>query len=284
MSDPKSRKGAREENVALILAVAAGVALGVWAASKPKVLGEEKDALIAMAGAMVGLLAITLAAMTIVLGFLENFFGDLIEVLGLKSFFRPFKWLAWMSAAAALVSFGGIIDGMTSKTDVRSSIFGLATALTVIGILWSVILVNTLAYYATEAREVKASRERTLSKLGGAQPQVRGDETQVVNAFRAWLESEGWTVAAEVAFADLVADRAGQRLYVEVASPEVDVDAMYARLRRAPLADSESARFAIVVPENALDAVLGVRSRVRDKLRVEVYAVSESGIVNGPRT
>jgi hypothetical protein len=168
-SERKSRKGVREENATFILASAAGVAIGLWAASKPTVLGEEKDALIAMAGAMVGLLAITLAAMTIVLGFLDDFFGDLIEQLDLKAFFRPFKWLAWLSAGAALVSFVGVIDATSSKTDVRSGIFGLATALTVVGILWSVILVNTLADYATQARHLKRARKRLLSEAHEAE-------------------------------------------------------------------------------------------------------------------
>jgi len=169
MNEKKSRTRAREENATLILATAAGVAIGLWAASKHTVLGEEKDALIAMAGAMVGLLAITLAAMTIVLGFLDDFFGDLIEELELSSFFRPFKWLAWMSAAAALVSFLGVIDATSSKTDVRSGIFGLATALTVVGILWSAILVNTLAGYATQARKLKRARKRLLGEVDHAE-------------------------------------------------------------------------------------------------------------------
>jgi hypothetical protein len=54
MNEKKSRTRAREENATLILATTAGVAIGLWAASKHTVLGEEKDALIAMAGAMVG--------------------------------------------------------------------------------------------------------------------------------------------------------------------------------------------------------------------------------------
>ena len=74
-----------------------------------------------------------------------------------------------MSAAAALVSFLGVIDATSSKTDVRSGIFGLATALTVVGVLWSAILVNTLAGYATQARKLKRARKRLLGEVDHAE-------------------------------------------------------------------------------------------------------------------
>jgi hypothetical protein len=44
---------------------------------------------------------------------------------------------------------------------------------------------------------------------------VRGDEARVVTAFAKWLQDRGWTVQAEVAFADILARREAAVLYGE---------------------------------------------------------------------
>lgn len=44
-----------------------------------------------------------------------------------------------------------------------------------------------------------------------------------------------------------------------------------------PLDEDPSHRFAVVVPDETLAAVLSVPERVRSLLRIEIYAVSESG-------
>jgi hypothetical protein len=57
---------------------------------------------------------------------------------------------------------------------------------------------------------------------------------------------------------------------------------MYGQILRCmPLDEDPSDRFAVVVPEEAIAAVRGGPERVRRLLRVEVYAVSESGGVRG---
>jgi hypothetical protein len=112
---------------------------------------------------------------------------------------------------------------------------------------------------------------------------VRGDERRVVDAFCDWLQSEGWVgLSREVGFVDVVAERDGQTLYAEAkgrtAAIGLDVDTMYGQiLRRMPLDDDPSHRFAVVVPVEALAAALRVPERVRRLLRIEVYAVNESG-------
>jgi hypothetical protein len=112
---------------------------------------------------------------------------------------------------------------------------------------------------------------------------VRGDERRVVDAFCDWLEREGWVgLRREVGFVDVVAERNGQTLYAEAkgrtAAIGLDVDTMYGQiLRRMPLDDDPSHRFAVVVPDEALAAALRVPERVRRLLRIEVYAVNESG-------
>jgi hypothetical protein len=115
---------------------------------------------------------------------------------------------------------------------------------------------------------------------------VRGDEARVIRAFVAWLEAEGWSVELEVDFCDVVARRGGETMFAEAKGettlPGLDVDTMYGQvLRRMPIADDESYRFAVVVPTRARDAALRVPKRTRDLLRISVYEVTAEGEVRG---
>ena len=56
-----------------IIGAALGAGAGIWAATTERVLDQESTVLLAVAGAAVGLLAVTLAAMTLVIAFLEDF-------------------------------------------------------------------------------------------------------------------------------------------------------------------------------------------------------------------
>jgi hypothetical protein len=60
-------------------------------------------------------------------------------------------------------------------------------------------------------------------------------------------------VKAEVAFCDLVAEREGERLYIEAkgrsSDAGTDADILYGQLlRRMPVDEDQSARFVVVVP------------------------------------
>jgi hypothetical protein len=114
--------------------------------------------------------------------------------------------------------------------------------------------------------------------------QMRGDEERVVRAFCAWLSQHGWIVEREVRFTDVVARRGDERLFVEAkgrtAAIGLDVDALYGQLlRRMPNEAVGEARFAVAVPEEAVAAALRVPNRVRELLRVSVYAVSADDTV-----
>jgi hypothetical protein len=94
-------------------------------------------------------------------------------------------------------------------------------------------------------------------------------------------------VSAEVEFCDLVAERADERLFVEVKGRteaiDTDVDTMYGQiLRRVPLAEDPAARFAVVVPTRAERAALRVPQRVRALLSVDVFVVADDGAISGP--
>jgi len=107
---------------------------------------------------------------------------------------------------------------------------------------------------------------------------VRGDEERVVRAFCAWLREHGWTVEREVKYTDVVARRGDERLYAEAkgrtAAIGLDVDTLYGQLlRRMPNEAVGEARFAVVVPEEAVAAALRVPDRVRELLQVSAFAV-----------
>ena len=106
----------------------------------------------------------------------------------------------------------------------------------------------------------------------------------MVDAYCAWLERDGWSVRREVDFVDVLAERAGERLYAEAkgrtAAMGLDIDTLYGQLlRRMPFDEDPTARFAVVVPDEAVRLALRVSKRVRVALRIEVYGVDEAGRV-----
>jgi hypothetical protein len=114
----------------------------------------------------------------------------------------------------------------------------------------------------------------------------RGDERLVVEAFAAWLTGQGWTVRFEVDWWDLLAERDGQRLYVEAkgrtAAPGLDVDTAFGQvIRRMPADDDPAALFALVVRDEpkSVRAAVRVPIRARRLLRITVFAVSDDGAV-----
>jgi hypothetical protein len=127
-----------------------GAGAGFWVANSNKVLSEETAVLSAAAGADVGLLALTLAAMTFVIAFLDGFFGELIESYGIRNFFFPFVLVAFVSAVAAIVNFAGALDNGTGPAKAQDVLFGAAAWLTVWAIAAAFGLVLTLVLYADE--------------------------------------------------------------------------------------------------------------------------------------
>jgi len=107
---------------------------------------------------------------------------------------------------------------------------------------------------------------------------VRGDEARVVAAFERWLTEAGWTVRTEVDFADVFAQRGEERLHAEAkgrtAAPGLDIDTLYGQLlRRMPPDEVGSARFAVVVPAEAVPHAQRVNARVRQLLDIDIYSV-----------
>jgi hypothetical protein len=124
--------------------------------------------------------------------------------------------------------------------------------------------------------------------MAGWGPEVEWHERDlVVPAFRRWLEAQGWETETEAEFVDLVARRGNETIYAEAkgrtkSRPGAGLDSLYGQLLRRMPADEvgdPNVRFAVVVPTGAEAAALRVPRRVRDLLRIDVYAVSDDGQV-----
>jgi hypothetical protein len=103
------------------------------------------------------------------------------------------------------------------------------------------------------------------------------DEAEIVAAFVAWLVAKGWTVQTEVAWADIVAERDGERLIAEAkggtSEPGLDLDTLYGQLLRRMVPD-ENVRYGVVVPARVEPTALRVPSFVRRALAIDVYSVA----------
>ena len=106
----------------------------------------------------------------------------------------------------------------------------------------------------------------------------------MAGGFAAWLSSQGWTVRTDVDFVDLVAEKDGQRLYVEVKAateaPGLDVDTAIGQLvRRMPSEADQSVSFALVVRDEpgSVEAAVRAPQRILDLLGMALYAVDEEG-------
>jgi len=119
-------------------------------------------------------------------------------------------------------------------------------------------------------------------------PEVEWHERDVVvPAFRRWLETQGWETETETGFVDVVAHRGNETIYAEVkgrtkSRSGAGLDTLYGQLlRRMPVEEvgDPNTRFAVVIPTGAEAAALRVPRRVRDLLRIDIYAVSDDGQV-----
>lgn len=115
---------------------------------------------------------------------------------------------------------------------------------------------------------------------------MRGDEQRVVDAFCSYLRAEGWDVETGVEWVDAVGRRGEETIYAEVkgrAGPDTGtaLDILYGQLLRRMEAEKvPGVRYAVVVPDDAITKAQRVPAWVRDRLRVDLYAVSVDGGVS----
>ncbi|MEU8522216.1 hypothetical protein [Streptomyces sp. NPDC048577] len=110
------------------------------------------------------------------------------------------------------------------------------------------------------------------------------DEHRVIDAFRTWLVTQGWTsVAPADRWTDLEAVRGHERLICEAkgrtSEKGVDTDIAYGQLLRRMTNQAAHIHYALVVPSSHLETAARVPAPVRALLRVQVYGVEEDGQV-----
>jgi hypothetical protein len=114
---------------------------------------------------------------------------------------------------------------------------------------------------------------------------IERDEERVIHAFCNWLTADDWIVNREVEFVDVVAERAGERLFAEVKGETAgparrNVDILYGQLLRRMTQDERlSDRYAVVVPVTSLEAALKVPARIRALMRIQIFVVDQLGDV-----
>jgi hypothetical protein len=99
-----------------------------------------------------------------------------------------------------------------------------------------------------------------------------------------YLLDRAWDVTTDkVDHADVVAHRGAEYLVAEVKGTTddagTDVDTGYGQLLRRMGDRPEGTRFAIVVPESARRVALRVPEEIRWKFAIDVWVVSELGVV-----
>jgi hypothetical protein len=115
---------------------------------------------------------------------------------------------------------------------------------------------------------------------------MRGDEQRIVDAFAAWLEARRWRSSRGRLLRPPRHSRQRDPLYVEAKGRTkaigLDVDTLYGQLlRRMPIAEDPTARFAVVVPSEGAKAARRVPERIRQLLRIDLYEVDAKDAVRG---
>lgn len=113
-----------------------------------------------------------------------------------------------------------------------------------------------------------------------------GSEAQVVSAFTAWLEGNGWNCTKLPGYGDLPDIDAwhsdGRRLIVEAKgitrSAGANFDIGYGQLLRR-ISQYPDATFALVCAEQVLGMAMRVSSSVRRRLSIDLYTVGADGSV-----
>ncbi|WP_055585818.1 hypothetical protein [Peterkaempfera griseoplana] len=137
------------------------------------------------------------------------------------------------------------------------------------------------------ARDLEAVRGLLAAAQGtdpASQTSWARDEDRVVDAFRRWLMTEGWTpVAPTDPHTDIEAVRGDQRLVGEAKGRTkergTDADIAYGQLLRRMTDPSPDTCYALVVPSSSVIHALRVPAQVRSLLGISIYEVADDGSV-----
>jgi hypothetical protein len=134
-----------------------GVAVGFAVIHNIGVRQEEDGVLLDSGGAAVGLLAVTLAAVALLLAFLTGPYKVIIEAVGARRFFWPFVPVAALSAAAAIMGLTGALDSETGPLDAHATLDGIALGLFAASVVGIVYLVWVFLFHAGVRQSAEAA-------------------------------------------------------------------------------------------------------------------------------
>jgi hypothetical protein len=134
-----------------------GVAVGFAVIHNIGIRREESAVLLDSGGSAIGLLAVTLAAVALLLAFLTGPYKRIIEAVGARKFFWPFVPVAVLSAAAAIMGLTGALDSQTGPLDARATLDGIALGLFAASVMGVVYLVWVFLFHAGVRQSAEAA-------------------------------------------------------------------------------------------------------------------------------
>jgi hypothetical protein len=134
-----------------------GGAAGYWADASSQVIKQQPGVLVNVAVAAISILAVTLAAMALLIGLARGLLGKVIEGSrgGIRGVFAPFFRVAVLSAIAAGAGFAGAMDGTSGATWGRAVLFGIAIWFVVWATVEAVKLVSVFIDYAEAGERIE---------------------------------------------------------------------------------------------------------------------------------
>jgi hypothetical protein len=127
------------------IALPIAIGVGFWSGYVGGVLSEETGVLENAGVAAIGILAVTLAAMTFLLAFMDKSYASLIkDAGGIYGLYRPFRVVSIVSGAAALICFIGAIDGNSGPKTLRFIFFAAGMGLFSWAVVGAIQLVKIL--------------------------------------------------------------------------------------------------------------------------------------------
>lgn len=151
-----------------------GISVGFAVIHNIGIRQEESGVLLDSGGAAVGLLAVTLAAVALLLAFLTGPYKVIIQAVGVRRFFWPFVPVAVLSAAAAIMGLTGALDSETGPVDARATLDGVALGLFAASVVGVVYLVWVFLFHAG----VRQSAETASASVIVPKHNVSGNEAE----------------------------------------------------------------------------------------------------------
>ena len=157
----------------LFVGLLAGAGAAFWFYQVATIRHNEATILLATAGVAVGLLAVTLAAMTLIVLLFRDVYRELFKLAGgkFRDFLRPFKIVAIVSGCGTVTCIFGAMDAGDTAQGLggqffRATLYGASVALVVWAIFGAVQLVSMIIRDGADSDETGNDDFLTGADLG----------------------------------------------------------------------------------------------------------------------